>query len=399
MINSLYSVIYSFLIKSLPIIIGGIAVSYLSVKEYGEFSLFLLYVTTLSLFVVFGLGASCNIIFSNKNNREEYKSYFFIKSCKYWLFFYCLTSLAFFIYSIYFEINNKIFYILSLGVFSLGLLFEGVLYGFRKYKELIVVGLISFVLTIILYYFFGKHGLYYFLLIYLLTRSITLILYWFYVKKIFNGNFRVDSNYFNDKFKLDFKNITIPFFLTTLCSGPIYAVNLFYVEKKLGIESFSYLNWAYQLYLISIFIPIALTPIIMSKFSSGVNFKIFYKILVGVLIFQLLIVSIFFVFLDNFLIFAGNLYLENSKISSLVFFLCSMLSGLNSVFMSFWPAIGMGRVQLLSQFIFIVILTIVNFIFLPLLGILSFPISMLIAFCIQAVFQIIFFFKVKYDCK
>lgn len=397
--NTLYSILYSLSIKALPILIGVLSVYFLNTSEYGEFSIFLLYVTSLGLFASFGYGTSNNIIFSRIDKDLEYKKFFFIKSLKNIGILYFVISVIFGFYSIFFDIRNAYLYIASIGFISFVLLFEGVLFGLKQYRILFILGALSFLVFVILYLVWGKENLYYSIVSYCLAKFFSFIIYAYIIFKETIAIKLSEKNlsFYLSLYKNDIRNITIPFFLTTLLAGPIFAINLFYIENFFGKLDFAYLNWAYQIYLITTFVPIALTPLIISKFSERKdgNKSEILKIILLVLLFQACIALIFYLILDYILLFAGIDFLENSKKITEIFLLCTLFFSYNSILMSYWPAIGKGKIQLYSQIIFIFTLTIGVFVLAGSLGVISFPISILLGFFIQTIYQTHSFLSIK----
>jgi|GEM_PF-4314177 len=393
--NALYSIGYSLTAKGFAFILNYIAINLLLLDSYGQFSL--IFSTINSFVVVTSLGLLyCGNIISSKwmhKNREYVFNYFKFS-------FFLIVLLSLFFSSIYSLFSSNILIIfLSIFLYSLVFLFDGFLYGIGDIKKLFIFGIINFVFSIvvslILMIYFDLQGALYALVF----SKIILVLFQFVVffKKFNNYNYDFRLKYKKQIF-LFYKKNNIPIILSSLIATPIITFLMYILSYKSGLKEVAVFSWCYQIYLLGMFIPMALSSYYISILNKKINEdkkKFLLKITLFNIISSILLCIVFFL-LKNIILSFGNIA-EISQARKVfdTFMLCMIAYSINLGFFSYWSSIGKSYLHLRMQIIWSFIVCLFTLVLVDKSGALSIPISMIIAFVVQFILQIIELNKVK----
>lgn len=393
--NALYSIGYSLTAKGFAFILNYIAINLLLLDSYGQFSL--IFSTINSFIVVTSLGLLyCGNIISSKwmaKNREYVFNYFKFS----FLLIVFLSFLFSGVYSLF--SGNFLTIFLSTFLYSLVFLFDGFLYGIGYIKKLFIFGLINFVFSLMCSYFlmsnFGLKGALYALVFSKILLTILQSI--LFLKKFNNYSYGFKLKYTKQIF-LFYKKNNIPIILSSLIATPIVTLLMYILSYNNGLKGVAVFSWCYQIYLLGMFVPMALGSYYITILNRKINEDkkiILLKITVFNIISSLFLCIVFFVFKNPILSF-GNIYeiSEAHKVFD-AFMLCMIAYSINLGFFSYWSSIGKSYLHLRMQIIWSFIVFLLTLILVNKWGALSIPISMSIAFIVQFLAQIVELNKVK----
>lgn len=343
----LYFLASNILARLALLIINIIGAKILFVDTYGLLSYMLTLVATATTFVVAGSGVAINVIVSKyySSNKEGVESFVGFSIILAFLFapFICILI----------SILNKdllekfeyffVYLLLIVLVYFLNTINNSIYVGLKKYKELFfnnLYGLILFVLTApLLIYKYEVKGA----LISIMLFKIFLILnQYFEIKrnKIVKINFSHPFNKFNIN---NFFKLSLPSFISGIVILPVLAISMSLVGGgSNGFESLGYFLIIYQIYLVAVFVPVALNSFYISRFSGmGIKADIKKVALINFVISTLLAI-IMYLFKDIFWFILGDIYKENSANIFNIMLVVIILHSLSTVFSSYWPSVNLA---------------------------------------------------------
>lgn len=393
--QAVFSIGYTFTAKSFIFIINYLAVTYLVLKEYGEFSLFLSTITSCVVIASLGLLYSGNVVVSKwlVKNKAFVADYFKISMLIIAILSFVFSIVSYILTDYFFESFFAIFF------FSLGVLFESFFYGTSRYKELFIFGFLNLIVSLALFFALIKgFSLYGAILGFVFSKTIIVMLQFSqFLKKFTNFfNFKLTKK---DSVFIYFKKFNAPLLLSAIISGPVLTLILYMLSYFRGNEEVAIYSWCYQIYLLGMFIPASLGAYyltILNKKSNQDKLSLMKKItLFNVLstLFTILVLAL----LSPLLLGASEL--SNNPIARYTFFsflICMFFYSLNLSYMSLWVSLGKSyyhfRIQLLWSFISLILI----YFFVDTYGAITLPLSMAVAYSIQYIYQSI---KLKEEIK
>lgn len=393
--QAVFSIGYTFTAKSFIFIINYLAVTYLVLKEYGEFSLFLSTITSCVVIASLGLLYSGNVVVSKwlVKNKAFVADYFKISILIIAILSFVFSILSYILTDYFFESFFAIFF------FSLGVLFESFFYGNSRYKELFIFGFLNLIISVALFFALIKgFSLYGAILGFIFSKTIIVILQFSQFLKNF-------TNFFNFKLAkkksvfIYFKKFNAPLLLSAIISGPILTLILYMLSYFRGNEEVAIYSWCYQIYLLGMFVPTSLGSYyltILNKKDKQDKLGLMRKITLFNVSSTLLTILVL-ALISPFLLSVSEL--SNNPMAKYIFFyflICMFFYSLNLSYMSLWVSVGKSyyhfRMQLLWS---IVSLTLIYF-FVSKYGAITLPLSMAVAYLIQYIYQSL---KLKEEIK
>lgn len=393
--QAVFSIGYTFTAKSFIFIINYLAVTYLVLEEYGEFSLFLSTITSCVVIASLGLLYSGNVVVSKwlVKNKAFVADYFKISILIIAILSFVFSILSYILTDYFFESFFAIFF------FSLGVLFESFFYGNSRYKELFIFGFLNLIISVALFFALIKgFSLYGAILGFIFSKTIIVILQFSQFLKNF-------TNFFNFKLAkkksvfIYFKKFNAPLLLSSIISGPILTLILYMLSYFRGNEEVAIYSWCYQIYLLGMFVPASLGSYyltILNKKDKQDKLGLMRKITLFNVSSTLLTILVL-ALISPFLLSVSEL--SKNPMAKYIFFyflICMFFYSLNLSYMSLWVSIGKSyyhfRMQLLWS---IVSLTLIYF-FVSKYGAITLPLSMAVAYLIQYIYQSL---KLKEEIK
>lgn len=393
--QAIFSIGYTFTAKSFIFIINYLAVTYLVLKEYGEFSLFLSTITSCVVIASLGLLYSGNVIVSKwlVKNKAFVADYFKISMLIIAILSFVFSIVSYILTSYFFESFFAIFF------FSLGILFESFFYGTSRYKELFIFGFLNLIVSIALFFALIKgFSLYGAILGFIFSKTLIVILQFRQFLKNFTNffNFKLTKK---DSVFIYFKKFNAPLLLSAIISGPILTLMLYMLSYFRGNEEVAIYSWCYQIYLLGMFVPASLGAYyltILNKKSKQDKLTQMNKITLFNVSFTLLTILVLALMSPLLL---GVSEISNNPIAKYTFFsflICMFFYSLNLSYMSLWVSLGKSyyhfRIQLLWSFISLILI----YFFVDTYGAITLPLSMAVAYSIQYIYQSI---KLKEEIK
>ncbi len=392
--DGLYSIGYSVSSRLVLFLINYFAVTNLSNIDYGQFSILNSIVIGFSALSTFGAGVTINKCVSKYiSTNADYVGVIYRTSFIFTLIISCLLGVTYVLYKSYANVNvidieSTSFVCFSLVLISVSTINEGVIYGLRKNKELLYSGLTAAVIISPLSYFFIKEsGLVGVMLSLLGYRTLLYILNSAVVR--FDNRIFLSFHITRKDWKVamsEVLNTSIPSLLGTLFVAPVFPLVLYMIRNNSGgLESVSILAWAYNIYMLSIFIPSALNGFLISRFSSGI-FSV-KKIFVFNFIFAVLVVSVLYS-LSGF-IFSLTPMIDDGKLAPIFYgFLCVIfLYCINASFSSIWVSCGKAWLGCILNFIWTVIVLLISMLTCRIFGALSFVFGLIGAYLVLFLLQ------------
>jgi Membrane protein involved in the export of O-antigen and teichoic acid len=361
--DSIWSLIGNVLGKGLTLLAGIIIARLLQKETFGEYGIIRNTILTISVFSTFGLGYTATKFVSEYKNSDPEKLNLFIKySTSVTLFFSSLMAIGLFIFAETISINflDSDTLILPLRILSVLIIFNavsttqiGILAGFGKFKELTrinsIIGVITFLLSIIFTYYWNLNGAIFSLLV---VQILNCIMNFLEVRKCIT----IKKEFNNTDKSLLKKIITFstPIALQELTySAGSWISNILLVKfsnyGELGIYSA-----AMQWYAILLFIPGILRNVVLSHLSEQVNdINAHRKILK-----QTVIVNIICTLIPCFIVFIFSGIISNSYgrsfdgvglIISIAAF-TAIFSSVNNVFAQAYTSKGKNWTMLFFRF-------------------------------------------------
>lgn len=387
--NALYSVGYNLTLKGSILLLNYIVLQILAIEAYGKFALFF---STVSSFVVIsslGLLYSGNIITSKWFRKNKIYVFNYFKFSVYLIFF--ISLILSLIYSFFY--NNFIYVFFAVFLFSLASAFDGFFYGLLKIKRLFFLGIFNFLISLIasyfLVFFYDLKGA---LISVIVLKLILVIFQFFYFFKEFKGidlSWKVDSL---KKIILYYKKNNMPLFFSSLIATPVITILMYILSLKSGYQEVAIFSWNYQIYLIGMFLPMALNTFFLSKLNNKnildrKNYLI--KKIIRINLFFSLFFSLFLFFLKDIILqYSGIDTYSNSSNIFITFLICMILYSINLSFFNYWSSIGKSSFHLKMQIIWSAVVLLFSISLVNFIGALSIPISMLIGFIFQLYFQV-----------
>ncbi|PMG97746.1 oligosaccharide flippase family protein [Vibrio breoganii] len=360
---------------------GLIVASSLGAELYGKFSFIQSSLITLGTISIVGLSTSSNY-FCNK--YEDTKLELNVIA----VIFSLVISLAIIVLFFSTLLQYNLDWPLALCVLSIALfgVVQGLLIGKKKILALSIVNLISslvfFMLTLvgkpktseIAVWYFEIYRYFLFLLGFI-TLSLCL------KGKLGNWSFKKQKELFKEVIYF-----TIPLAFSSIMVAPILWVgNYILVQQVNGNESLGIYNIGYQLYLILIFVPSVLSPLIFSYFSSN-NVSMKDTILVNMVsvLLSILVIDLFSSYVFDFL---GANFSESKSLTK-YFYITAFIYSLNTVVGQRIISKGRTKFSLLFNLVWGLTYIVCVFYFKN-YGALALAVSLMIAYTVQAVTQFI----------
>ena len=315
--DSFWALIGSVSSRGLGLLSAVIVARFLGKDIYGEFGMIRNTLISIAIFSTFGLGyTATKFIAEYKNNNKEKLNIFYCYSVLITLVISGLMSIFVFLFSEY--ISNNIFsaphLTTSLKFVAIWIVFNalttnqiGILSGLGKFKEMAkintVVGIFTFLSSVMLTYFFYLNGA-------LIALLLSQILNWILFKYIINLKFKFTI--FQDNFFL--KKI-ITFSLPIALQEAIYSItswgSMFLLIKLGSYGELGLYTAAMQWSAVILFIPGILRNVVLSHMSEVINDQIQHnKILRQMVLLNLICTLIPFVIIWFFSGFVVSFYGE-----------------------------------------------------------------------------------------
>lgn len=358
--SGLISIGYSVVSRAGILATNLIAVRLLSSHEYGVLSIYLTIVTSIATISTFGLGVTCNQIASSKRetNPDLVKAVIAVSM----LIATVLSAIIslFYILVLQEEVRTElglavaVTSIISISwIISITGVLEGGLYGTRNYNALLRNALISTSITVplialstTLFALIGTVSAV------VISKALMLVLH---LRSLKCGDWIVISMDIIKKQKTvisqAFFHTSLPVALSGLLAGPTIALAITLLANNHGAASAGYVAWPYQIYLIATFIPGALGHFLTSRFSGDQHRNrnplaktIAFGVALGIVTFAVMLF-----FKNRLLNIAGQDFLENASEVFKYFAYCTVISGLNVAFFSYWTSTQQAWTHLGAQ--------------------------------------------------
>lgn len=368
-----FSLTYNLITRLVLLLISIFSVNILTVTEYGELSYILTLIAALAIVSLFGGGVSVNRGFTigYLNKDFETPTKILISNLIISTFFslMLLTSLIF----ISDSLSENIFIFLIFLVMSINGIFEGVLYGTRKYQDLAVNSFFVFILSVIASYFLIKNykvsGALISLFIYRLLILI-LNLRTVYKSKLLR---RINLRYLYKDLEVikSLKEISFPAFISALLVAPVTLIIMYFLKQiPNGIDELAYFSWVNQIYMLAVFFPSVLTGFFISKMSGG-KIDAFNKLISYSkynIFFSVSICLALYIAKPLILGWAGSVYIYNSNVTYNIMLIVVFLYCLNSAFGSYWLSINKAYVGLVINLLWSALTITFSYILLPIIS-------------------------------
>ncbi|MFJ0262154.1 hypothetical protein VXR69_05875 [Acinetobacter baumannii] len=382
----IYSLGYTFSVKSFAFILNYIVISSLLLKEYGSFSLIFSTLNSVIVVTCLGLLYSANIFTSRWIGKNNNYIFNYFKFSFYLIFFLSLLFSVVLYYS-YGYFFSSFFIIL---IFSTSTLLEGFLYGIGEIKKLFIYGFLNLVLALALSFFFVKNmGLDGAVLSLAFSRFLLFIfqLRYFFVRIENDGMFKVK---YLKSIILFYKKYNIPLLMSALIATPVVTLVIYILSIQRGLEEVAIFSWCYQIYLLGMFIPTALGAYYLSVLNRK-DHKNKLIVMKQITKFNLLVSALAILFLfvmSKFILTLGNI--ESFKQSYSVYYaflFCMFFYSLNLGYLSFWSSVGKNAFYFKIQILWSALLIVFVLAFVGNLGALAIPIGMTAGFIVQYLIQ------------
>lgn len=391
--QAVFSIGYTFTAKSFIFIINYLAVTYLVLKEYGEFSLFLSTITSCVVIASLGLLYSGNVVVSKwlGKNKAFVADYFKISMLIIAILSFVFSIVSYILTSYFFESFFAIFF------FSLGILFESFFYGNSRYKELFIFGFLNLIVSIALFFALIKgFGLYGAILGFIFSKTLIVILQFRQFLKNFTNffNFKLTKR---DSVFIYFKKFNAPLLLSAIISGPILTLILYMLSYFRGNEEVAIYSWCYQIYLLGMFVPASLGVYYLTIFNKKAKqdkLSLMKKITLFNVSSTLLTILVLALISPLLL---GVSEISNTPMAKYTFFsflICMFFYSLNLSYMSLWVSLGKSHFHLYFQLIWSLTCVILSFIFLHHFSAFVIPLIMSLAYLCQFLIQKLMIYRV-----
>lgn len=385
--GAIFSIGYTFTTKSFVFLVNYLAVNYLILKEYGDFSIFISTMSSLVVISSLGLLYSGNVIVSKwiEKNKSFVFNYFKISIFLIFLLSIFLSIISYILIGFYIES------VLCVLFFSLTILFESFFYGLNKVDKLFYIGFINLIFSaIIIYFLINNYGLYGAILGYIFSK---LILLFFQFHEFFK-NFDLSVYEINKNKRkavyLYYKKYNFPLLMSALISTPIITLVLYLLSYSKGSEEVAIYSWCYQIYLLGMFIPAALGGYyltLLNKLKNNDKKDVMNKINLFNISITLLTILILYLF-SSFILRMGNIEgIEHAKYTFYAFLVCMFFYSLNLSFMSFWVSIGKSNFYFKIQLFWAMLVLLLTWFFVKEYGSLVIPLVMSFAYFCQFLWQ------------
>lgn len=394
--KAIYSLGYNLSVKFCYFFLNYIAINLLLIKDYGKFTLLYSTITSALIVTGFGLLYSSNIITSkwyNKNNK------FLMEYFKFSLYLIFILSLFFsLIISIFY--NNFVLIFFIIFIFSISFMMDGFFYGISKINILFFLGGGALIFSLpIIYLFVTKYGFKGALFGFLFSKLFLVLGQVFFFIRIFKNNLFLDLkiNKIN-KIILFYRKYNMPLVLSGLIATPVITLCIYMLSFFKGVEEVAVFSWCYQVYLLGMFIPVALGSYYLSIFSkSNLNDKIIHMNKVTKFNIAISTISmILMFFLTKYILVLGNVeQYSDAYIIFYSFIITMFFYSLNLGYVSLWSSLGKNIFQLKLQLLWSCLLVLVVLSFVRKYGALSIPLGMSIGFIMQYIIQSYSLNKIK----
>ncbi len=386
--KAIYSLGYSLSVKFCLFFLNYIAINYMLLSEYGEFSLLHSTINSILIFSGLGLLYSSNILTSKWFLK---KPYFVIEYFKLSIYLILGLSLMFSILMSFFY-DNIFLIFLIIFFFSISFLLDGFFYGISEIKRLFVFGCFSLIFSIPLIYYLVVNYSLKGALIGLIFSKILLIIFqlnYFYKKILMNKNIIFRVKYLKEII-LFYKKYNIPMVISGLIATPVITFCMYVLSSRKGMEEVAIFSWCYQIYLLAMFIPVALGSYYLSMFSK-INLDDKKKNIDKVTRFNILIsilASVVMLFFSEIILSLGGVgNYSNSLVVFYSFIVTMFFYSLNLGYVSLWSSLGKNKFQLKMQFLWALSLIITVLVLVDSFGAISMPIGMSLGFLFQFIVQ------------
>lgn len=321
--DSFWALLGNIIIKGLGLFAGIIVARILGKEIFGEYGMIKNTLTSIAVFSTFGLGyTATKYIAEYSNKKENYISQIITNSYKITLLTSVIMALGLLIFSSY--ISNSILHnpnmVFPLRFTAVWIVFNAlnstqiaILSGFGKFKQMArvnsLIGIITFLLTVLLTYFFNLNGA-------LLALIIAQVFNWFLFNRIIrelNGEYSIKDRAFNEK--LNFKSMIKFSFPVALQEGVFSLSSWLLALLIVKLSDYGELGVyvaALQWLTIVLFVPAVLRNVILSHLTSNIDMENEYsKTLKTLLFFNFLITFIPFLIIYAFSDFIISFYGES----------------------------------------------------------------------------------------
>lgn len=385
--NALLSILYTIITKGYTFVLNYIAITYLVLKQYGEFSLFLSTINSMVVIASLGLLYSGNVVVSKwmEKNSKFVLEYFIFSFFLISLISCLLAIIAYLLTGYYIES------FICILVFGLTVLMESFFFGLNKFNRLVNFGIFNAIFSVILVFILTKYyGLIGAVWGFTFSKLVLLILQ----AREFNKFFKISYSSFKiTKVKsiiTYFVKHNLPLLLSALISTPVLTLAMYILSYYKGHEELAIYSWCYQIYLLGMFVPASLGNYylsILNKQSRDKKNLLMRKI--NFFNVSVTIVTILLMFLSmSLLLKLGNLESNLLAKKTFYYFLIAMFFySFNLSFMSFWSSIGKASLHLNVQFIWALVLILTTLLCVDIMGSRALPIAMALAYFIQGIYQ------------
>jgi len=366
-LNAGQSLAHGVLSRAGLFLINLLAARNLQTHDYGVFGFFLSVVASLATVAAFGFGVTCNSYVAKFDRTDADYARSVVASC---FFFSSLLVIAVSLLCYPFFRTEAVagaiggdiaawFFVLSLiWLICIASMGEGTLYGAGAYSVILKNSTAVFFIAIPAAYFsiryFGLYGGILSILIYRLLFAVGVLRS---VKKLGYLRFReMRSQIFplrSDIWRI-FSKFSLPIAMSGLAAGPIIAIAMnMVIGEENGQKQIGLFSWVYQIYLVAVFVPGALSHFFLSKFSKKQEGRLrsFCWSYAFNLIFSAIVAVNLLFFREPILFIAGSDYVSSGGAIYNTMALCVVFCGASAAFIGFWPAVGRGWMVFGMQFI------------------------------------------------
>lgn len=267
MTDASYHIVGNFISKFTFILINLILAHRLSLQEYGQYSYLQNTLMTFSSIGLMGIASAVTYFFAKNKPRLALDSLLYLM-----LFLNILSIVGYAIYSLFYvsTVLSSILFFTLVFIINHGII-SGACIGAKYFKVLSLVNILSSVLIAL-----------YFLVVEIKGFSSAICFYAFYRGMLFLFTILAFVYLYQIeilKFKFNFKTLyeqlkelytfSLPIGLSSLLVAPtLWFGNTVLVESSDGQSEFGLFSFAYQIYMVVIFIPVVLSGFFLSYFSS-----------------------------------------------------------------------------------------------------------------------------------
>lgn len=367
MLNAIQSLAHGVLSRAGLFLVNLLAARSLQTHDYGVLGFFLNIVASLATIAAFGFGVTCNSYVAKFEKTNANYARGVVASC------FLFSSLLVVVVSVlcYPFFNTEAvtsalggsdlvawLVVLSLiWLICIASMGEGTLYGAGAYSAILKNSAVVFFISVPASYFLIKHlGLIGGMVSILAYRLIFAIGVINSIRELGYLRFRKMQAQIApiqaDIWKI-FSNFSLPIAMSGLMAGPVIAFGMNMIIGQVdGQRQIGLFSWVYQIYLVAVFVPSALSHFFLSRFSKNKEGRLRSFVLSYAfnLIFSIAIAVGMFFCREPVLSIAGAAYSSSATAIYDTMTLCVIFYGASAAFIGFWPAIGQGWMIFGMQF-------------------------------------------------